>query len=179
LVGGHPIKQSPRASPDLCTPLPLSCVFYNLCDEPWSRKCIKCFDSKVRNVVFLNQFKILVGFNMRRSHPWKLKSPQISQITKSTQQRIKSPPGWGCFIKANVLAPSNVYFSTTATYISCSFMYLCVSCYCDACLSLVRCVWERRHYTITENTSLFMAFGAQSYTRMISNSFNPRVSTIN
>jgi len=27
-------------------------VFYNLWYEPWSRKCIKCFDSKVTNNVF-------------------------------------------------------------------------------------------------------------------------------
>jgi len=27
-------------------------------------------------------------------------------------------------------------------------MYLCVRCYCDACLRLARCVWEQRRYTI-------------------------------
>jgi len=45
-------------------------VFYNLCYEPWSEKCIKCFDSKVTNIVFLNQFKILVYFNLKKSSPW-------------------------------------------------------------------------------------------------------------
>jgi len=28
-----------------------------------------------------------------------------------------------------------------------SFMYLCLACYCEACLSLVRYVWEWRRYT--------------------------------
>jgi len=35
--------------------------FYNLCYEPWSRKRIKCFDSKVRNIVFLESIQ---NFNM-------------------------------------------------------------------------------------------------------------------
>jgi len=46
-----------------------------------------------------------------------------------------------CFIKVNVLAPSSVYFSTTATYVSfCSFMHLCVLfssfCFGDARTSI-------------------------------------------
>ena len=28
------------------------------------------------------------------------------------------------------------------------FIYLCVPCYCDACFSIVRCVWEWKRYTI-------------------------------
>jgi len=43
-------------------------------------------------------------------------------------------------------------FSITVTYLSsCSFMCLCVPCYCHACFSLLRCVWEWRRYTITPN----------------------------
>jgi len=39
-----------------------------------------------------------------------------------------------CFIKVIVLAPSSVWFSTTATYLStCFFTYFCVPCYCHAC----------------------------------------------
>ena len=38
---------------------------------------------------------------------------------------------------------------------SCSFMYLCVPCYCDACLSLARGVWEWSRYTITGLTKTF------------------------
>jgi len=53
------------------------------------------------------------------------------------------------FIKIIVLAPSSVYLSTTATYLSsCSFMYLCVPCYCHVCLSLLRYAWKWKLYTI-------------------------------
>ena len=39
--------------------------------------------------------------------------------------------------------------STTATYTSTfSFLQLCVPCHCYVCLSLARCVWEWRRYTI-------------------------------
>jgi len=54
-----------------------------------------------------------------------------------------------CFIKAIDLAPSSVCYSTSATYLSsCSFMYLCVPCYCHACFGLLRCVWVWKRYTI-------------------------------
>ena len=47
--------------------------------------------------------------------------------------------------KCIVIAPSSVYSSTIATYISSSsFMYLCVPYRCDVCLtSPARCLWKR------------------------------------
>ena len=51
------------------------------------------------------------------------------------------------------------WFSVTPTYLSlCSSMYLCVPCYCHSCYSLLRYVWQCRHYTISkvhENTKKF------------------------
>jgi len=44
-------------------------VFYNLCYELWSRMCIKCFDSRVTNIDFLDQLNIWVCFNMQKSPP--------------------------------------------------------------------------------------------------------------
>ena len=45
-------------------------VFYNLYHEPWSRKGIICFDSKVTNIVFFcNQFKNFVCLNCRNCPP--------------------------------------------------------------------------------------------------------------
>jgi len=52
------------------------------------------------------------------------------------------------FIKVIVLAPLSVWFSTTTYLSSCSFLYLCVPCYCCACRSLLHCVWECRRYKI-------------------------------
>ena len=55
---------------------PVRHVFYNLCYETWSRTCIKCFDSRVTNVVFFwNQLNNWVCFNLQKSPPWKPKSP--------------------------------------------------------------------------------------------------------
>ena len=60
-----------------------------------------------------------------------------------------------CFIKVNVCAPSNVYFSTIATYISsCSFMYLCYFCYRDACLKSQRVA--RGSEDLTQHTIFYM-----------------------
>ena len=53
-----------------------------------------------------------------------------------------------CFIKVNVLQPSSVCSSTTATYISFSwFTYLCIPCYCDVCPRALR-VGVKTLYTI-------------------------------
>jgi len=55
------------------------------------------------------------------------------------------------FHHKNVCALLSVYFSTIATYISsCSFMYLCFPCYCDACLksSALRVVGKALHITM-------------------------------
>jgi len=41
---------------------PVRYVFYNLCYELWRWTCIKCFDSRVTNIVFWNQLNIWVCF---------------------------------------------------------------------------------------------------------------------
>jgi len=47
------------------------------------------------------------------------------------------------------LTPSNLYIFTTATCTSSgSFMCLWLPCLYDACLSLARCMWEWRRYTL-------------------------------
>jgi len=63
-------------------------VFYNLsCYEPWSRKCTKYFYSGGTNIVFWNQLKILVCFNLQ-------KSPQKSRESQNHLQRDEiAPPG--------------------------------------------------------------------------------------
>jgi len=63
-----------------------------------------------------------------------------------------------CFNKVIVLAPSNVCYFTNATNLSsCSFMYrICVSLVTAVhALSLLRCVWEWRRYTIQSMMSLW------------------------
>ena len=53
-------------------------MLYNLCHEPWSRKCINCFDCKVTNIVFLESIQNFSMFKLQKSPTWKLKSPPRS-----------------------------------------------------------------------------------------------------
>jgi len=58
--------------------LPARYVFYNLCYEPWSRKCIK-FDSSVANIVCLESNQHLSMFQPARIAPLETEiAPQIS-----------------------------------------------------------------------------------------------------
>jgi len=52
-------------------------IFYNLCCEPWSRKCINYFDSKVTNIVFFKSIQNFSMFEPAESPPETEIAPQI------------------------------------------------------------------------------------------------------
>jgi len=74
---------------------PVWYVFYNLCYELWSRTCIKCFDSRVTNIVFWNQLNIWICFNLQKSPPWKLKPlPKSRKSQNRPATREIAPRGF-------------------------------------------------------------------------------------
>jgi len=82
-------------------------VHYNLCNEPWSRKCIKRFGSEVTNIVFiLELIQTFVYSNLQKSPPKCGKSQNRPHNAWNRPLGVISPPlnttGLDCLRKSHI-----------------------------------------------------------------------------